>query len=176
VHFPRDLRDYYSRCRFRELGEVNIAGAQRGFGGLGADFWVVLKDKRGRAVGRVSEGRYPKSSWRNLNIETSLLAPGPEGAIATARFEMLREGVEECEARIVIEEALLDKKISGDLAKRAQDLLDDRIRALVDGMGKGWAYGGHWLTQKQEYPNFINGGWQERSWRLFDMAGEVARK
>ena len=176
VHFPRDFRDYFSRCRWRMLGEVNIAGAQCGFGGLGADFWRVMKDKRGRSVGRISEGRYPKSNWRNLNIATTLLASGPDGAIPTVRFLLLREGLQECEARIAVEEAILSGKLSRDRAARLQTLLDDRIRALIDGMGDKWAYGGHWETQKFEYPAFVEGGWQERSKKLFDAAAEITER
>jgi hypothetical protein len=174
VHFPRSFRDYYSRCRFRMVGECNIIGAQRGFGGLGADFWTVLKNKRGVRAATLA-ARYPKSSWRNLNIETSMLAPGKAGAIATARYEMMREGLQECEARIIIEKAVIEKKISGELAARAQAVLDERLAAMVDGMGKGWCYDGHWETQRSEFPKFVDGGWQERSGKLFDAAAEVAK-
>jgi len=156
------------------LGEVNIAGAQRGFGGLGADFWPVLKDKRGRRRGTLS-ARYPKSSWRNLNIRTALLWAGPEGAESTVRFEMLREGIQECEARIFVEEALLEGKLKGTLAERCQSILDKRVHALKDGMGESWAYGGHWATKKNEFPKFIHGGWQQRSKTLYDAAADVAR-
>ena len=174
VHFPRAWWTYVSLCRYRMVGEVNIAGNQRGFGGLGADFWPVLKDKRGRQRGTLS-ARYPKSSWRNLNIRATLFWPGPEGAANTTRFQMLREGMQECEARIVIEEALLTKRIRGRLASRAQTLLDERIHALKKGMPGAWPYGGHWSTVKSEFPAFIHGGWEKRSRTLFDMAAEVRR-
>ena len=184
VHFPRAFDDHASLCRFRMLGEVNIAGSQRGFGGLGADFWPVLENKRGQRVGTLS-ARYPKSSWRNLNIRTALLWPGPasrpdgtrgpggNGAQSTTRFQMLREGLQECEARITVEEALLDGKLKGARAEKAQTLLDERVRALSTGMGKGWAYGGHWSTVKSEFPEFIHGGWQRRSRELFEAVAGV---
>ena len=44
----------------------------------------------------------------------------------------------------------------------------------LTGMGKGWAYGGHWSTVKSEFPAFIHGGWQQRSRDLFDAAAKVA--
>jgi hypothetical protein len=174
VHFPRSWATHVSLCRYRMVGEVNIAGKQRGFGGLGADFWPVLKDKRGRLRGTLS-ARYPKSSWRNLNIRATLLWPGPDGAMPTTRFQMLREGMQECEARIAVEKAILAKKVRGALAKRAQELLDERIHALKKGMPGAWPYGGHWSTKKSEFPIFIHGGWQERSRKLFDVAAEVIR-
>ena len=54
--------------------------------------------------------------------------------MATARFENLREGVQECEARIVIERALLDsaatEQLGDRLAQQCQDLLNERQRAM----------------------------------------------
>ncbi|MFB3891898.1 MAG: glycoside hydrolase domain-containing protein [Phycisphaerae bacterium] len=185
VHFPRGGRDNSSRCMFRLMGEANIAGMQAGFGGWGADFWPALKDKRGNKVGRLS-ARYPESQWRNLDIMTALLAPGPDGAIATVRFEMMREGIQECEARISIEQALTDPKLRAmlgdDLAGRCQAVLDERIAAMRELMkdDKGRAmfgYGGtSWTTVRLEYPDFIKSPWQERSSKLFDAAAEVAAK
>jgi hypothetical protein len=105
------------------------------------------------------------------NAATQILAPGPEGAVATVRFEMLRESVQECEARIFIEKALTDKamtaKLGDALAKKAQEALDDRVvqlrTAFVDkATAKGW----DWFAAES--------GWQERSARLYAAAGEVA--
>ncbi len=117
--------------------KVNITGLQRGIGRMGGDFWPVLRDGRGRRTGRAF-ARYPENQWRGLNISNYLLAPGPEGPVATARLENLREGVQECEARILIESALLDEeqreRLGKDLAERAQTLLDIRQRALWRGI------------------------------------------
>ena len=46
--------DTYPPTRWRMLGESNIVGGQRGVGRLGADFWPVIKDKRGRRRGTVT--------------------------------------------------------------------------------------------------------------------------
>ena len=119
--------------RVRFLPEVNITGGQRGVGRIGADYWYVMRNARGERAGTVYS-RYPENMWRNLDIGCWLLAPGQSGPVATARYENLREGVQECEARILIESVLTDavksKKIDADLAKRAQALLDDRQRAI----------------------------------------------
>ena len=76
--------------------------------------------------------RFPKSSWRNLDIRTCLLAPGETGPISTGRFEMLREGLQMCEARIAIERALTDealkKKLGAQLAERCGKLMTERTR------------------------------------------------
>ena len=122
----------------RTLPALNITGGQRGLGRLGADFWPAVTDKRGRRVGYVS-GLYPENSARNLDLESYLLAPGPDGPVATARLENLREGIQECEARIAIEDALLDADkraaLGDDLAGRCQALLDERQRALWKSLG-----------------------------------------
>ena len=111
------------------LAEAAITGSQRGNGRLGADYWKVVKDKTGRRVGR-SHDRYPESTWRNLFIPEALLAPGPEGPVATDEMEAYREGVQECEARIVLEYALDDEarkaKLGEDLAKRCEEYLANR--------------------------------------------------
>lgn len=119
--------------RVRQLPELNITGGQRGVGRVGADFWYVLKNGRGQRSGAVYS-RYPLNMWRNLNIDSWLLAPGGNGPIVTARYENMREGVQECEARIFIESVLLDEqkveRIGADLARRAQEVLDERVRAM----------------------------------------------
>jgi hypothetical protein len=83
---------------WQALTEVNITGRQRGFGRLGGDCWQAIKDKNGRRVGWLHE-RYPWSNWWTLNMRCTVLAPGPEGAVATHRFEQFREGVQQSEAR-----------------------------------------------------------------------------
>ena len=92
-------------------------------------------------------------------------APGPNGAIGTVRFEMIREGVQECEARIFIEEVLLDKaqraKLGAEKAKEIQEMLDERIRA------------GLWGAEN--YGWYVSSGWQERSGKLYAAAAEVAK-
>ncbi len=117
----------------RMLPELQITGYQRGVGRIGADFWYVMKNPRGQRSGAVY-ARYPENMWRNLNIDSWLLAPGADGPISTARFENMREGLQECEARIFIESVLLDEqkkaRLGAPLATRAQKVLDDRQRAM----------------------------------------------
>jgi hypothetical protein len=153
--------------RSRLLGEGNIAGSQRGFGRMNADLWPCVKDGKGQWAHGIAS-RFPDSSWAQLNLrQTSYLYPGPEGALGTVRLEMMREGVQECEARIFIEKALLDKglraKLGEELAGRCQELLDERVRALLAG----------WKKSAAEY---VEGPWQERSGKLFAAAAEVAAK
>ena len=122
-----------SFLQMRLMPAFNITGHQRGIGRLGADVWYVIKDKQGRRAGAVYH-RYPEVNWRNLDIESWVLAPAPEGPVATARLENLREGVQECEARIAIERALLDpaqrKRLGDPLARQCEKLLNERQRAM----------------------------------------------
>jgi len=93
----------------------------------------VLRNKKGERSGAV-HARYPENNWRNLDLHDWFLAPGPDGAVATARLESLKEGLQECEARIFLEHALLDgakkTQIGADLAQRCQDALDEHHRAM----------------------------------------------
>jgi len=85
--------------------------------------------------------------------------------------------VQECEARIFIERALLEETIDDELAKRCQDLLDERVTALTEQMGDQWGYGDfHWPNARHAYPRFIASDWQTRSEKLYSAAAEVAHK
>jgi len=148
----------------------------RGVGRLGADFWDVLKDKRGRNQGALP-ARYPESGWGQLNVSYGtryLLAPGKNGAVASIRLEMLREGLQETEARIFLEKALLDAagkaKLGAELAGRAQALLDERQRAYTRFIYQDQWRGG---ADPLWYPS---SGWQEASAKLFALAAEASAK
>jgi len=185
VQFARDVTDFAPLTTFRLIGEQNIGGDQRGFARFGADSWPVIRNKRGEWTGRVCD-RYPRSSWRNLNIKVALLGAGPEGPAATARFEVLREGVEECEARIFIEQALEEGKLPPDLAARCRELIAERNRAIamglsphkMEGFQEAGAYGRthdwHCDPGSVGYTWYLTSGWQERSEKLYGMAAEVA--
>lgn len=172
---------------FRLIGEINIMGAQRGFGRVGADFWNVISDKKGRRRHGLGE-RYWKAEWTNLNILTSVLAPGPDGPVSTTRLEMMREGIQECEARILVERAVTDKalraKLGGKLAKRCEKILAERTIAIQiahnDFNERGFRKRPRKInatrTSLATYHWYLVSGWQERSGKLFTVAAEVARK
>ncbi|HUW55493.1 MAG TPA: glycoside hydrolase domain-containing protein [Planctomycetota bacterium] len=186
AQFPRGRWNQRHLTNYRLLGEMNIAAQQNGFGRLGADFFPALQDKRGNRFSIT--GRFPKSTrpYGNLDIWSCLLKPGPDGALSSHGFEMMREGVQECEARIFIERAILDKKIDGELAERCQEVLDERTRSMLRGYSTlvisdaasakspgansfyqaGYA-GSIW------YPG---SGWEERLEKLYSAAAELAAK
>jgi len=141
----------------------------RGLGRLGADFWVVLKDSRGSLRSSLA-GRYPESYWGQLNLNYGipyLLGKGTNGPVATVRSEAFRENIQEVEARIYIEKALLDDRaetlLGEDLVARCRTALDERIRMCLHAAGEG-------------QPWFISADWSNRTKMLFSLAAEVSRR
>jgi glycosyl hydrolase family 123 len=175
--------------RWRQLMELNITGKQRGVARGGADIWSVLRDRRGRRVGNVAK-RYPHSAWRNLDIPWCMFAPGPTGPVATHYFEALREGIQECQARILIEEALTDeaskKRLGEPLAKQCEELLVERTHFMLKAITHQQINNAWGLTTgpqplcRQIAVNghrwFVGSLWQDRSEQLYRLAGIVARK
>ena len=137
----------------------------KGLGRMGADFWPVLKDRRGVPRFRLC-GRYPESAWGQLslsNCTVALLAPGRAGALSTVRAETLRAAVQEVEARVAIEKVLLDKERCGALG----EVLADRCRKALDNRIRAAHYAGHFFT---------GSGYRERAELLYDLARQVAEK
>jgi hypothetical protein len=132
-------QNYTSKLMAAAKSEPEDAGLC-GFGRTGADFWPVLgKGKRKKILA----GKYPETAWGQLAIRccgNAILGPGKNGPVATYRSEMLRENLQEIEARIFLEKILLDpntrKKVGQDFALKAQDMLDDRVRAAMRGYPK----------------------------------------
>jgi len=151
----------------------------KGFGRLGADFWPVIKANiSGRGIGRGHDaplcGRYPDSHAGGMAltyVSYYVLSPGKEGPVSSQRFEMICEGVQEAEARVFIEKALLDpaqkEKLGSELAERCQALLDERVRTFIRGAGKRNYYCSNWLW----YEGPI---WAQQSEALYTAAAEAA--
>ena len=104
----------------------------------------------------------------------ALLAPGPDGPVTTARFEMFREGLQECEARMALEKALADEASRGRLGealvRRCSEVIKERdklIDLVIEGRGYGRSDGWYYW--------YISSGWENRAAKLFDCAGDAAR-
>jgi len=194
ARFDRRDLDRFASTAWRHLVEPMITGDQRGVGRLGADYWEAVRNKRGNPAGRAQD-RYPESHIQKLGINASALAPGPTGPVATQRFEALREGLQECEARITIERALADgalrARLGEDLAKRCEDHLKARSMMLWLSLSNLQLYSRsearspeNWMAMScigawssvSGHNWFLSSGWQERSAYLFALAGEVASK
>jgi hypothetical protein len=164
----------HARGRFREhsplwvlrvLNEEMMMRGDHGVDPVGADLWPVQD-----ANGRYSPGLWAAFALGPGNCTMTMLAPGPDGAIATERFEALREGVQICEAMLVLQRAREAGKISGALADRANKVLDDRARAFMAAYQPP-APKGHPVLNCAK----IAEGAPERESELFAAAAEVAK-
>jgi hypothetical protein len=163
----RGLFDACPIVQFRTACEQALLADRRGLGQIGADFWPV-KGPDGKPT-HTMVGRFPATSEGNLGIYSGqLLYPGPDGPVPTARYQMMRENIQECEARIFLEKLLTEQpsRLPADLARRLQDLLDERTR---------W----HRLLDPEHCPessiSWPASGWEARRLRLFEAAAEAAK-
>jgi len=180
--FPREgggcigaMRPWSPLPLYRLSSEAIVSAGLNGFGRVGADFWDVVP--RRRDTGRSLLGHYPESGWSGLQVQNAtayVLAPGPDGAIPTVRFEMLREGLQATEAKIIIERALLDPskraRLGDDLPGRCRALLDERIRAILR-IARPYR---PWDKTDLHWWAFASSGWQKRDSQLYALAGEIA--
>jgi hypothetical protein len=190
--FERNLDlDSYPATRWRFFPETAVTGELRGIGRVGADYWKAVKGTGGRRVGyvhsRFAEGDW-SGSWINLSLCNSVLAPGPDGALATTRLVALTEGIQECEARIAIEQALSDERLAAklgpELARQCQETLDLRLhnmwRALCNyQLGGPFFFGAgawRWAPGIPGHRWYLSSGWQDESLKLFTLAGQVQAK
>lgn len=142
-------RDGSSLRTFLRIPEDMIMRGHDGIGYLSAELFPVPHPTR--------EGRYYRLSIDRGGIAggttKALLAPGKDGPIATERYEMVRGGVQLCEAILFLQRALDSGSITGPLAEKVNAGLDERSNAFLKG----------WETGRIERDN-----------RLFALAAEVA--
>jgi len=145
----------------RTLAERALLLGDKGGGRMCIDYWPI-RGRRNRD--RNLFNRWPTSTvqQRRPNL-CSLALPGKDGPVAGIKFEAMREGIQEAEARMFVELALVKRRISGDLAKRCRALLDARqqnCRTLHANYSPRRAALGE--------------GWRKRSADLCRLAAEVA--
>jgi hypothetical protein len=105
-------------------------------GRVGLDFWLSGK------------GREQPSNTSFFSHIDALTAPGPDGAVPTVRFQMLREGVQEWEARAALLKALA--KLPEEQQKAYADLLDE--------LGRRMSWGSAYLSQHElsyDWPAYV---------------------
>jgi len=197
MHSEHGLTPTSGLVFYRKIAECSLktrgGGGLRGFGPIGADFWDVLKPGEFEAPkrkwwnvstlkkisSRKHQFRFPlmarnmelRSQWQKLGLHHSvarMLGAGRSGAVSTVRYEMLREGIQEAEARICVEKCLTDKKNAARLDnKRVEEyrkLLDNRVRAYL-------------LCASDFYHDwrwFAGSGWKKRTQQLYDAAADIA--
>ena len=140
-----------------------------GMSNIPLDFW---EDEGGNS--QLGRGCYWKTWVAAFHRWNSywLIAPGPDGPVGTERFEMLREGMQETEARIVIEKALEAGNLPAELAEECRTHLLERAKIKWK-EGEFARSNAQW--QKGGWHDYgIPENWRESSARLFDLAGKVA--
>jgi len=163
----RGLFDASPIVQFRTACEQALLADRHGLGQIGADFWPVKGPDGKPTVTMV--GRFPATSEGNLGIYAGqLLYPGPDGPVPTARYQMMRENIQECEARIFLERLLLEtpSRLPADLAKKFQDLLDERTR---------WHRVQNLAQSPEANISWPCSGWEARRLKLFEAAAEAAK-
>jgi len=140
---------------YRLLIDRALVAGHNGVGRIGGDYWA------GTYFHRCVAGAYHLAGFSILK----LLWPGPGGAEPSARFEALREGMQEGEARIFMEQVLDRGLLPAELARRAQDVLD---RHNIETLYIPVHVAANLNTEGAP-------GWLARSRRLHRAAAEVAR-
>ena len=138
---------------YRAMVDRALALGRSGFTRVGADEWAGVH-YQGMDLPR----------WLTGIPVLFLLWPGPDGAEPGARFEALLEGVQETEARIFLEAELDARRLPPPIARKAEALLAQRHRETDFWQGNS-------IIHSMEQYHY---GWQERSRRLYQLAGEVA--
>ena len=143
-----------------------------GFGEVGADFWPVLPSPDGRELKRL-DSRYV--GWGSLSLSDtmqSLMGAGKKAPAHSCRTQMLRESLQEAEARIVVQDALLDESSAAKLGAQAaafRQLCDDRTRMFFYCtlyFGENGQEFGRVFNQEQ---------WDAQTEKLYQAADAVAR-
>jgi len=156
--------------RFRTMCEQILLANRRGLGQIGADFWPAPSEK-GKYRRGTLYSRFPRSAnvgGGNKGCTTNqLFYPGPDGPVPTIRYQLIRENIQECEARIFLERLLTAEPcpLPKDLAARCQAVLDERTR---------WHRIGYSLSTRDVNAFWPYSGWAERASRLYGAAAEAA--
>jgi Glycoside hydrolase 123, catalytic domain/Glycoside hydrolase 123 N-terminal domain len=183
AYYPRMSNERHPISYWRFLCETAITGDFfGGIGRVGADYWPAIKNGRGRRVGWVSE-RFPEVGGYLHSLHSYVLEPQAAGPVAMTRLVALEEGIQECEARIYIEDALVNKglaKRAPELAKRCQETLDERLLYMWKGLDN-MRFGGWGITAWRYQAGVSGHAWllntarQDRTEKLYALAGEVEK-
>ena len=156
----------------------------RGYGPWGADYWPVLNGGKQKLIARYNDpsaGAWdPRTCWSTTELSgglSYLVGDGINGPVPGVRTEVMREGLQEAEAHIFCQNALLNAalkaKLGSDLAGRCKELCDNRIRALR--YQAEFRASGTSKDPSRMYFPFNPDAWQKDSLKLYEMAAEVGR-
>lgn len=121
-----DCREVSTPLFYRLFMDQTMLAGTSGIGNIGGDFWEVVPGGRGgfRTVVRDNWVQLTMGGW---GTPARPIAPGAKGPIGTARLEMLREGIQDAEVRVLVEKTLADNarraKLGPEWEKRARGML-----------------------------------------------------
>ncbi len=161
--FRAHIRQDSSPTRFRCMPDLTVSDRYSGFTRVGLDGWRAPHPADGRPTDTIMRWR---NGWFRLfrHNPRSITAPGPRGAVATVRYEMLREGIQEVEARILLERTLDSGTLPEQAAREVEAFLREWIQARYVSTGSG-------RTVEFAFPP----DWRDHTFRLFALAGRVTR-
>ena len=145
----------------------------QGFGSWGADFWG--NEWYSIAGGAGNAG----ATFANCGLSEStalwMVGPGEAGPVPTCRLRMMQEGLQEAEARIFVQNAVLDgeAKLGPDLTKRARELCDNRTRMFTYMANFRYNDGEGSTPRLRLIPDAAV--WDDDAVKLYRMADEVAK-
>jgi hypothetical protein len=174
AYFPRYAGNEYvlGMAYERTFYEFGLLCGLRGAGRQVLDDFHDMRTRKGSGT---------KCNWGSLTPGPAWLGPGTDGPVATERFEVGVEGIQECEARIFIEQVLGDEalkaKLGEKLAAECLEILDERTRCA--------SYANEQNTN-QRLHSYLPGGplgcdwfagsdWQGRSRKLYAAAAAVEK-
>jgi hypothetical protein len=175
---PETAHCTHARVQYREQGwpalwelrtkhEEAILKGNDGLEAVGADHFPI-KDARGR----YTRGRWVDFAQGPGAATSAILGAGDTGPIGSERFEAMREGIQLCEAMVFIQKAIEGKKLSGDLEAKANQVLDDRAKAVAASSKLASPKFGVWSFE--DFAEYAKGA-RERDDLLYATAAEVAR-
>jgi hypothetical protein len=138
----------------RRIIEDMIMSGHDGLGRFGWDLFPFRNPRGGYDHTACGWPRNPRDT-----TGLAVVYPGPDGQVATERYEMFREGVQLCEALLFIERAIEGDRLSPGLRQRAERDLEARDRAFIN----DW------------FPFGVVPSPEEDA-KLLDLAGEVANR
>jgi hypothetical protein len=118
--------------------------------------------------------RWPRSQCNPGTVGPEVLAyPGKDGAETGVILETLREGLQESEATVLLDEAVArhSARLGPELEAKCRQALRGRYDLVVGGLPR---HGCVNMTEVGPNPNHF--GWQDVNRRLFAAAAEVSRK
>jgi hypothetical protein len=161
-----DIRPFAPRGAFRYVLHRSLEMGSMGVAPIGLDFWNIpgAGNLEGAGAWNLSMTEFTTSA---------LLAPGESGPISTVRFEVFREGLQECEAYHVVKRALDNNdsrtKLGEALEKKSREILAE-INKYRDFAGRG-----EWSAEGEGWKWYTSTDWETRTLKLYTCAGEVMR-